>query len=152
MKKISRELTFLPFFLILFGLTSCGGSVGIDKPISYKERQVIITSAQVTDTYSFASRTFRPESKTDSILVLKAEVSPPEEEINLSSWMAKVVDESGRTDRPAASGTQQGIIEGEQKLIIEWIFTVSSDAQSLTLLLGEHEIDLKGLISDESSE
>jgi hypothetical protein len=94
---------------------------------------------------------FSPKSQSDTLLVVQAEISISNDELELSDWDAEVRDENGAISEADFQMARSTVVDEEETNYLEWVFAVDKNADSFTLLLREAEIDLTPLLDNPSA-
>jgi hypothetical protein len=141
----SKILSVQIVILIVLGVTACSSSPGIESPITIDGTDFQITSASIQESYQ---GTYRPNSDNDAFLIVLAEISSTEDDVDFSDWAPEVQDENGRIDSVSISYELSGTVNGQEGDFLEWAFVVDKDAQSFTLVMREYEIVLDSILED----
>ena len=136
------------FFIFIIQGCNPTGIVGIDESITIDGIEFSVSSVVRKNEYSAGGQVSKPKSSADIILVVQADLSAGNEEVNPHEWSFSVVDENGRIDKPDISNFMSGIIDGESRNVLELIFGVDKNSDSFTLILLDNEIVLDSLISE----
>jgi hypothetical protein len=147
----TRQLSSLLLFALLATACGIGSTPGIDSPVTIAGVQLQIDSATIQDIYRTSMNEFSPKSQSDTLLVVQAEISISNDELELSDWDAEVRDENGAISEADFQMARSTVVDEEETNYLEWVFAVDKNAGSFTLLLREAEIDLTPLLDNPSA-
>ena len=147
----TRQLSSLLLFALLATSCGIGSTPGIDSPVTIAGVQLQIDSATIQDIYRTSMNEFSPKSQSDTLLVVQAEISITNDELELSDWDAEVRDENGAISEADFQMARSTVVDEEETNYLEWVFAVDKNADSFTLLLREAEIDLTPLLDNPSA-
>ncbi|HEX9797805.1 MAG TPA: hypothetical protein VGA52_12525 [Anaerolineales bacterium] len=147
----TRQLSSLLLFALLATSCGIGSTPGIDSPVTIAGVQLQIDSATIQDIYRTSMNEFSPKSQSDTLLVVQAEISISNDELELSDWDAEVRDENGAISEADFQMARSTVVDEEETNYLEWVFAVDKNADSFTLLLREAEIDLTPLLDNPSA-
>jgi hypothetical protein len=146
-------LNILAIATLSMSAYACAATPGIDSPLTIDGNELQIVSAELSETYeTIGGREYSPKSESDTLLIVKAEISADIDDIELSEWDAAIRDENGRIDDAGMRGKFSGTVDEESGIFLEWLFAVDEDAQSFTLLLRDQQIDLEKMLESSSPE
>jgi hypothetical protein len=143
----------LVILALVLGVAGCGGgTAGVDAPIIIDDVAVQVVSAQMQDSFSTGGTEYSPRDSGDALLVVKATIDSPIDEVDTDDWNIRVEDSGGRNSDTDLRIARSGVINGEEERSLTWIFAVGRNAEQFTLWLRDQPVDLAPLLSSQSDD
>lgn len=131
-------------------LSGCGGgTAGVDTAITVDDVEVQVTAALTRDSYSTGQSEFSPSSRSDTLLIVSADVTNATDDFDAADWDVIAEDEAGRTADPDLRISRTGTFEGAERHSLTWVFAVTRTSQQFTLSIEGQEVDLTALLTDD---
>ncbi|MEX1207829.1 MAG: hypothetical protein WEE36_04365 [Acidimicrobiia bacterium] len=138
---------------LVLGVAGCGGgAAGVDAPIIIDDVAVQVVFAQIQDSFSTGGAEYSPRDSDGALLVVRATIDSPIDAVDTDDWNIRVEDSGGGTSNADLRIAQSGVIDGEEKNSLTWVFAVTRDADPFTLWLRDQSVELAALLSAPSED
>ncbi len=131
-------------------LAACsGGTPGVESPIDIGGVDVQVESTRIQDSYSTGQSEYSAKSRSDTLLVVRAEVSASTDDFDPDGWNVRVQDQIGRMSEPDLRIATTGVVGGVEQHSLTWLFAVNRNSDHFTLLLLDRQVDLAPLLDED---